>query len=198
MATIFGKSQRSIQRELARGMVEHLKSDLTTHFVYSEEFAQRKTDYEKTAKGVPLKLGSDIILIKAIVALLILWLIGGAIIKNSFSPDAVVMYFNRKGWPTGTRFSTKTLYSYIYLGLIEDISKKNLLYQGKGYKPRSKPPKHSRVGTAVRSISKRSELANNRLEYGHWEIDTVRSAKNTSLECLLTLTERMTRFEIII
>lgn len=85
------------------------------------------------------------------------------------------------------------------MGLFRDISKDDLLYQGKRYKPRSKPLKHSRTGTAERSISKkRPDTINSCLNSGHWEIDTVKSGKNTSFECLLTLTERMTRFEIII
>lgn len=34
--------------------------------VYSSVFAQGKADYEKTAKGVALKLGADTVLLKGI------------------------------------------------------------------------------------------------------------------------------------
>ncbi|MCI3860896.1 IS30 family transposase [Lactococcus garvieae] len=46
------------------------------------------------------------------------------------------------------------------------------------------------------SIENRPESINERSEYGHWEIDTVLLTKEKG-ECLLTLTERMTRLEII-
>lgn len=48
------------------------------------------------------------------------------------------------------------------------------------------------------SIEKRPEIIYNREEFGHWEMDTVYSAAETSLRALLVLTERKTRKEIII
>ena len=46
------------------------------------------------------------------------------------------------------------------------------------------------------SIEERPESVDERSEYGHWEIDTVLLTKEKG-ECLLTLTERKTRLEII-
>ena len=43
------------------------------------------------------------------------------------------------------------------------------------------------------SIEKRPEIINSRDEFGHWEMDTVYSAAETSLRALLVLTERKTR-----
>ena len=48
------------------------------------------------------------------------------------------------------------------------------------------------------SIEKRPEEAKDRDVFGHWEGDTVYSAKNTSRAALFTLTERKTRKEIIL
>ena len=48
-----------------------------------------------------------------------------------------------------------------------------------------------------RSISERPERINDRSEFGHWEIDTVIGRKTKDDEALLTLTERLTRKEII-
>ena len=48
-----------------------------------------------------------------------------------------------------------------------------------------------------RSITERPEAANDRSEYGHWEMDTVVGGTGTSPACLLVLTERMSRQEII-
>ncbi len=48
-----------------------------------------------------------------------------------YSPYAVVQHFNRTGWPSDTRICEKTIYNYIGLGLIWDVSEKDLLYGGK-------------------------------------------------------------------
>ncbi len=50
----------------------------------------------------------------------------------------------------------------------------------------------------VAKASKAPEIIDNREEFGHWEMDTVYSAAETSLRALLVLTERKTRKEIII
>lgn len=50
---------------------------------------------------------------------------------------------------------------------------------------------------AVRSIDKRPKEVDERTEFGHWEMDTVYSGKDSSPTCLLTLTERKIRVEII-
>lgn len=47
------------------------------------------------------------------------------------------------------------------------------------------------------SIDHRSQQANERTEFGHWEIDTVIGKRQGKKEVLLTLTERMSRRELI-
>lgn len=59
---------------------------------------------------------------------------------------------------------------------------------------RSKVSLNNRTG---RSIDARPAFVKDREVYGHWEMDTVVSAKNTGLSCLLVLSERMTREEIV-
>lgn len=46
------------------------------------------------------------------------------------------------------------------------------------------------------SISQRPEEINKRESFGHWEIDTV-IGKRSNDKALLTLTERLTRYEYI-
>ncbi|MFT5287127.1 MAG: IS30 family transposase [Planctomycetota bacterium] len=48
-----------------------------------------------------------------------------------------------------------------------------------------------------RSITERPPDAENRRQYGHWEMDTVLGGTGTSPACLLVLTERMSRKGII-
>ena len=49
-----------------------------------------------------------------------------------------------------------------------------------------------------RSIELRPDYINNRKEFGHFEMDLVLGKQGKDKECLLTLTERKTRFEIVI
>ena len=54
-----GRSERTIYREIKRGMVELLNSDLTIRKEYSADVAQQKHDYNGTAKGPGLKIAND-------------------------------------------------------------------------------------------------------------------------------------------
>ena len=47
------------------------------------------------------------------------------------------------------------------------------------------------------SIETRPETINNRSIFGHFELDTIISKRNGKHDCLLTVTERKTRFEMI-
>lgn len=188
LGVLLSKHERTIRREIKQGLVEHIKSDLTTAIVYDAEFAQNQTDFNSSAKGPSLKVGNDWDLINAI----------SELIKDSkYSPYAIIQHFNQTSWPSETRICEKTIYNYIHAGDISNISENDLMYEGKRFKPKGKPKKHARASNASRSISKRPEGINNRTEAGHWEMDTVYSGKGQSKECLITLTERKTRAEII-
>ena len=49
----------------------------------------------------------------------------------------------------------------------------------------------------VRLLSDRPEAADDRSEYGHWEMDCIEGAKGKEKACLLTLVERKTRETLI-
>jgi IS30 family transposase len=85
----------------------------------------------------------------------------------------------------------RTLYNWIASGALS-VAYHDLLYPQyrKPKKQRMTQPKHI-LGL---SIEERPESINERSEYGHWEIDILTKEKG---ECLLTLTERKTRLEII-
>lgn len=92
------------------------------------------------------------------------------------------------------------MYNRIEGGDISDVSIENLSRKGKlKRKKRTKQAKrHSIIEFAACSINKRPNDINTRLVAGHWEGDTIYSNKDGSKECLLTLIERKTRFEIIL
>ncbi|WP_285023934.1 IS30 family transposase, partial [Lactococcus garvieae] len=87
----------------------------------------------------------------------------------------------------------RTLYNWIASGILS-VAYHDLLYPKyrKPKKQRMTQPKHN-LGLF---IEERPESIDKRSEYGHWEIDTVLLTKEKG-ECLLTLTERKTRLEII-
>lgn len=92
----------------------------------------------------------------------------------------------------GLLLSHETIYNWIY-----DVERELI-----GYLPRK--GKHCRRGGKKRSrakqqpaapktsIDERNEAANLRLEFGHWEVDTVVSKQSKT--CLLVLQERVSRF----
>jgi transposase, IS30 family len=187
LGTILGKNESTIRRELKRGMVEHTKTDLSTAWEYNAEHAELDAKQRGTAKGPQLKLGRDWALVAGVTHM----------VRNKrYSPYAVVAEFNNNGWPSETRVCEKTLYNYIQQGYMGDLSEKDLLLRGKRRKSKGEPRRHMRAAAAARSISKRPEEADDRSEFGHWEADTVVGGIGTSTMCLMTLTERKTRFEI--
>ena len=187
LGVLFGKDESTIRRELKRGMVEHLKTDLSTAWEYTAEYAQADAQQQGTAKGSPLKLGCDWALVREVTYL---------IKEKGYSPYAVIAEFNTNGWPSETRICEKTLYNYIQAGYMGTLTEQDLLYGGKRRKAKGEPKRHSRAAAAAKSISTRPVQAHQRSEVGHWEADTIVSGTHTSPTCLLTLTERKTRFEI--
>jgi len=189
LSKTLGKSVRTIQREIKRGWDIFLASDLSSFEKYSPDIAQRKAEENLRAKGPDLKLGSDFILVADVAQL---------IKEQRYSPDAIIMHYEKSCWPTDTRISVRTLYRYIAEGLIPEVSCEDLLHQGKRSKPRQKGSKrHSRAISAQKSITTRPGEVESREVVGHWEMDCVVSGTGQGTEALLTLTERAKRFQLI-
>ena len=87
------------------------------------------------------------------------------------------------------------MYNYIDLKLI-DLDNFDLLLKLSRKATKQAPKKNKRV--FGKSISSRPDYINDRREFGHWEIDTVIGVKDLNEPVLLTLTERLTRYELII
>jgi len=188
LGRLFEKSERTIRRELKRGMVLHeLGAEPFERWEYNAEYAQNDADRKNGGKGPELKLGRDWVLVERV---------SGFVRNLHYSPYAIIQHFQANGWPSETRICEKTLYNYIAAGDITGISAGNLLLRGVRRKPRGKPARHSRAANAARSIDTRPKDINERSQIGHWEMDTVYSGKGCSPACLLTLTERKARVEI--
>ena len=89
--------------------------------------------------------------------------------------------------------STRTIYRWIYEKYI-DVSLKALRRKGKSRGNKETRGKYN-LGKTIR---KRDKSVYRRLEFGHWEADTVVSGRGKSKACFATLAERKTRFYIAV
>ena len=193
LGKIFQKNAKTISRELKRGMVEHVLSEIPfLRMEYNADHAQIDAEEKMKYKGPMPKSGRHYTLVQTV---------SDMILEDSYSPYAVLKKLDeKKGWPKGLRICVKALYNWIEAGdipgvTIEDLPRKGKMKRKGGSRG---PRKHSNVEFATRSIENRPKEVFSRLECGHWEGDTIYSNKKGSKECLLTLVERKTRMEIII
>lgn len=184
IAVQIGKSDRTIRREINRGTIKLLNTDLTYRYEYCADVAQRKYEENASNKGPGLKIGNDHDLAQYI---------EDKIINDKYSPDAVIGEINNSKNKFKTIICTKTLYSYIDKGIFMYLTNKHLWVKRKGYKRKYKRvSKIALNNTKSRSIEERPEEVNNRETKGHWEMDCVVSGRG-SKAVLLVLTERLAR-----
>ena len=189
ISIILRRDRSTIYREINRGKIKRVQNDFREDEQYRANSAQADYDKQGRNKERSLKIGKDKELEEYI---------RDKILNDHFSPDAIIGEIKAKGLKFKGIICTKTLYNYIDAGLLSGVSNKNL-WQKKD-KKKKKYNKVSRVNIKnrdCRSIEDRPEKINNRLEYGHWEGDTVKGPQGAKTG-LFTLTERKTREEIII
>jgi transposase, IS30 family len=187
LAEIFECDRKTIYNEIKRGTVDNIKSSLETVYVYRAEYAQLSADFENTARGTSLKIGRDYVLCEKIKKL---------IIKEKYSPYAVIQEFKNTSWPSETRICEKTLYNYVNNGIIKDVKKEDLPNKGVKYKEKGSKRRYSKAICALKSIETRPKEVETRATFGHWELDTVKGGAENRSDCLFTMTERKTRKEI--
>lgn len=186
IAKKLGRSPSTISREIKRGTTLQLKSDLSTFTSYFPETGQAVYENHRSNCGAKIKIATAEAFIKYAET---------KILKDKWSVDAVVGYCkNDPAWKDEYIVSTKTLYNYIDKGFLSvrniDLPLKLRL------KPKNKRIKQNKR-ILGKSIDLRPEEVNTREEFGHWEIDTV-IGKKSGDNALLTLTERKSRYEIMI
>lgn len=185
IAVMLEVSPSTISRELKRGAYEHLDGKTwKTRIAYSADIAQQRADYNSTAKGRPLALGNNHDLARYI----------EQEILSGKSPDVVINTLAKKGKKP---FSTVTLYRYIHQGVFLHITSANLLEFSRRKRPYKKVKKAKRPPKGT-SIEFRPKHISTREEFGHWEMDCVIGKKKGKGQALLVLTERKTRYEIIV
>ena len=179
-----GFAASSIHREVQRGLYDHLDSKTwTTSKRYSADIAQADADWQATAKGVPLKLGTNHAYASTVAARIL----------AGESPDQIVGHLRGANLWT---VSTVTLYRYIDRGYITGVTNKNLWNKSRKKKRRYHKVRASRPPAGT-SIERRPLVIEGRSTFGHWEIDSVIGKARGKNQSLLVLTERQTRYEII-
>lgn len=91
----------------------------------------------------------------------------------------------------------RTLYRYIDNGIFLKLTNKDLPIKSKKKKHNKKVQVQKRA-TAGESIENRPKEIEKREIFGHWEMDTVKGKRGVTKSCMLVLTERKTRDEIVI
>lgn len=186
IAEQLGYSFQAIYAELKRGYYMHRNTDWTETKKYSAEKAQLVSDFCASAKGAPLKLDKD----KEFADF-----VENMILKG-YSPGAILLYIKDNGLKFKTKVCRVTLYSYIDKGVFLKVTNKNLLHKGERKKQvKEKSPK--KLPDLEHCIEKRPEEVAQRNTFGHWEGDSV-IGSNKKGETLFTLTERLTRTDIIL
>ncbi|WP_181398757.1 MULTISPECIES: IS30 family transposase [Apilactobacillus] len=110
-------------------------------------------------------------------------------LKRKWSPEQIA-----NGLKRTLKVSTNTIYNWIYERKL-DFRIKDLRLRGRRYKKHYKGRllrKEESKMMKAHSIEKRPVRANNRREFGHWEVDTVLSSRSSN-HCLATFVERKTR-----
>lgn len=180
IAKTLGYSRQAVYGEINRGSFEKLDSrTLETKKEYAYDVGQRVHDQRMSHKSGKRKLTPD----DPFILELKHW-----VVDMKYSPEAALYVIRDR------KLCVRSCYHYIHSGYIPGMTTWSLPYA----KPK-KTKKESRGKTMPkgRSIEERPKEINNRDTYGHWEMDTVYSSKD-DLTCLLVLTERKRRDEVLI
>lgn len=178
----------TIYREYDKGKYMHRNSDYTEEERYSSDLGQKVHDYAQEGKGRALKIGNDRELAECI---------EDKIVNEKYSPEAALAEIAKGDREFKTTISVRTLYRYIDNGIFLKLTNKELPIKGKR-KSHNKKVKVQKRASAGESIENRPEEVENREIFGHWEMDTVKGKRGVTKSCMLVLTERKTRVEIVI
>lgn len=192
IADHLGVNKSTIGRELKNRIKSkvYIRTGKITNKSYNATDAQNDYNYKRAFSKAEYKLDKYPKMKK---------FIEDKILNDKWMPDAIVgwmnnhNYFDRDGF---TSITTPTIYNAIRYSIInvkiENMRrmKGNPVYEYKEKKDIIESKKEY-------SIDKRPEEIEKRLIFGHFELDTVVSTNKGVHECIMTVTERKTRFEMV-
>lgn len=188
VADCLGHKYHTIYHEVKKGTVKQLDTHLAEHYVYKADYAQMMSLNNMSNRGRNLKIGSDHELAAYIEKM----------VKDKYSPEALLLHARNEGITFRTSLCPKTIYNYFDMGLFLNVTYQDLPQKKVVHRRRQRRSKVSLNNRSGESIEKRDPVILDRHEYGHWEMDTVVGGQEKGKSCLLVLSERMTREEIII
>ena len=171
------KNERTIRREIKRGLTINLTSEYEEIEVYSADIAQEEYEKNLKAKGQDLKIGSDIEIVKRIEKM---------IKEEKKSPEVIEYELKKEGL---LDITGRTIRNYIYSGEVFDLTKEDMIYN-KEYKTKNKNKRIAKNTPPEKSIENRPKEANDRSEYGHWEGDLVKGKNTEYVVKALNILER--------
>lgn len=192
IANYIGVDKSTISRELRNRIKSkiNVRSGKITNKPYNATDAQNDYLFKRGLSKAEYKLEKYPIMAK---------FIEDKIKIEKWAPDVIVgymkthNYFEKDGF---CEITTPTIYNAIRLGIINVK-----LSDTRRMKDDSKYNYHEQKSVSISklpySIENRPEEIEKRLIFGHFELDTVIGTSKGKHECLMTLTERKTRFEII-
>lgn len=189
IADILNHKYITVYKEIKKGKVKQLDSQLAEHYVYKADYAQMVYEKNVANRGRNLKIGSDHELASYIETM---------IKQEKYSPEALLLKAKNEGLQFQTQLCFKTIYNYLDKGLFLNASIADLPVKKQSIKPKTRRSRVALNNTTGRSIETRDKHILDRKQYGHWEMDTVVSGQGKGKSCLLVLSERMTRQEIVL
>lgn len=182
IARIVGVHISTIYNERKRGQYTHLNTDYTEELRYSPDIAEQRYRYNLQGKGAPLKIGNDYDFYN---------FMNFMICQKRYSPAAALAVASRKH-NFKTRVCISTVYNYMHKHIFDLPKDLNRV-------PRKRVVNHQPAAKRSRgvSIEERPKEIDLRLICGHWEMDTVQGKQGTH-KCFLVLTERKSRYEIVL
>ncbi|MGX7013123.1 IS30 family transposase, partial [Vagococcus silagei] len=194
IAKRLGRAPQTINNEIKRGMTPQARQQKQNGKVYryfrneySADVAETKYHENRENSGRRMKWTYFPDMLEKLDELMI-----G---KNHFSPDVALFLLRKSGDFLASELpTTSTLYSWINKGFLKT---KNIdLLCKMSRKPKQKKVRKNKTNLGT-SIDERPQEVNGRKTFGHWEIDTVVGSLERKEPVMLTLTERLTRFELI-
>jgi len=190
IARRLGRNVATISREIRRGKVTQIGHNHKVQAVYLADAAQAIRDKHQVAShGISWVIKAPEFFDRLVKEL--------KCRPRVHSIDSFVHWFKRR-YPSLPCPSTPTVYRYIDVGLL-DLANSDLPMK---LRRRVKRPgkRHQRMNKHVlgKSIESRPQEAEGREEIGHWEGDLVKGKRVASEPAIMTLTDRASRYEIIV
>ena len=192
IANLLGVHKSTIGRELKKRIKSKImiRTGNIKNKPYNADDAQNDYKYKRAFSKAKYKLEKFPIMKK---------FIEDKILIDKWAPDVIIgfmrthNFFEKEGF---CKISVPTIYNAIRYNII-NVKIENMRRMKYDSKYEYKEKKEVSELKRNYSIEKRPEEVDKRLIFGHFELDTVIGSSKGIHECLITITERKTRYEMI-